>query len=115
MRIKELRNERNMTQSEVAEAIHTSQRNIGRWENNEVLPTSEFIIRLADFFQVTTDYLLGRSDDFGNIAIEKNAPQLTAEEQLIINQYRTLPEKLKQLVRQQLDTFASPNEITTKN
>ncbi len=67
MRLKELREERNLTQNDVAVAIQTSQRNIGRWENHSNEPSSSFVIKLADFFQVSTDYLLGRTDDFGNL------------------------------------------------
>ena len=62
MRLKELRQERELSQWDVAKGIKTGQSNIGRWEREEVLPTSDFIIKLADFFQVSTDYLLGRSE-----------------------------------------------------
>lgn len=65
MRIKELRLERNLTQSEVAKAIGTSQRNIGRWENGENEPAAVYVKALAEFFGVRADYLLGLEDDFG--------------------------------------------------
>ena len=69
-RIKELRLEKELTQSELANAIHTSQRNVGRWENGENEPTASFLIALADFFKVSIDYLLYREDEFGNIIIK---------------------------------------------
>ena len=53
MRIKELRQERGLTQAEVANAIKTSQRNIGRWENGENEPTASFIFLLAEIFSCT--------------------------------------------------------------
>lgn len=62
-RIKELRLESGLTQSQVAKAINTSQRNIGRWENGENEPTASFLVALADFFNVSIDYLLCRKDD----------------------------------------------------
>ena len=43
-RIKELRLEKELTQSDLAKAISTSQRNIGRWENGENEPTASFLI-----------------------------------------------------------------------
>ena len=63
-RLKELRQEKNLTQADVANAIGTSQRNIGRWENNENEPGASFVIKLANFFEVSSDYLLEITDDF---------------------------------------------------
>ena len=44
---------------DVAKAIGTSQRNIGRWENSENEPAAIYVKSLAEFFGVSTDYLLG--------------------------------------------------------
>ena len=65
MRLKELRLEKNLTQTELAKAINTSQRNIGRWENGLNEPTSSFVMQLATYLEVSADYLLGLEDDFG--------------------------------------------------
>lgn len=92
MRIKELREEKNLTQNEVAQAIHTSQKNISRWENGENEPTSNFIIRLADFFQCSTDYLLERSDDFGNVTILSDYP-VSPKEQALLKDFRALSDQ----------------------
>lgn len=92
MRIKELREERNLTQNEVANALNTSQRNIGRWETKSNEPTASFIIALANYFQCSTDYLLGRSDELGNITVKKDSsPGLTPEEELLLANFRSLP------------------------
>ena len=69
MRIKELREEKNISQLVLAEKIGTSQRNIGRWENGENEPSYSQLIKLADFFNVTLDYLVSREDDFGNVTV----------------------------------------------
>lgn len=79
MRIKELREEKKLTQVEVAKSINTSQRNIGRWEKEEVQPSAEYIVKLADFFGVSADYLLERSDDFGNVNVQISTPSLSYE------------------------------------
>lgn len=91
MRLKELREERHLTQNDIAKEIKTSQTNIGRWEKELNEPAASFLIRLADFFQCSTDYLLGREDDFGNITIqtEKPAP-LPQDEQKLLDTYRQL-------------------------
>ena len=91
MRLKELREERNLTQSDVAVAVGTSQKNISRWENESNEPTASFLIMLANYFQCSIDFLLERSDDFGNITIhtEKPAP-LPQDEQNLLDVYRKL-------------------------
>lgn len=91
MRLKELREERHLTQNDIAKEIKTSQTNIGRWEKELNEPAASFLIRLADFFQCSIDYLLGREDDLGNITIhtEKPAP-LPQDEQNLLDVYRKL-------------------------
>ena len=95
MRIKELREEKNLSQWEVAKGINSSQRNIGRWENEEVQPLAEYVVKLADFFGVSTDYLLGRSDDFGNVTVNGSAPELSDEEREILALFRKMTHSQK--------------------
>lgn len=59
-RIKELREEKGLSQRQLAAEIKASQANISRWENGTQDPSTEWLIALADFFNGTTDYLLGR-------------------------------------------------------
>jgi len=61
-RVKTLRKERSMTQRQVANALGITERSYQRYEaeNN---PNNETLIKLADYFDVSTDYLLGRSDN----------------------------------------------------
>ena len=91
MRLYELRKERNLTQDDIANAIKTTRTNIGRWEKNLNEPSASFVVLLANFFEVSTDYLLGREDDFGNINIQKNSSELTSEEKELLENYRSLP------------------------
>ena len=91
IRLKELRQEVQITQKQLAEKLGTSQQVIGYYENGINQPAPDTLIQLADFFQCSIDYLLGRSDDFGNISIQTDGPQLTAEEQQLLNDFRTLP------------------------
>ena len=58
--IKELRIERNFSQQKLAEAIGVSQKAIDYWERGVNEPKASYIVRLADFFEVTCDYILGR-------------------------------------------------------
>jgi len=62
-RLRELRKTRNLTQARLAQEIGVSQRVISDFENGTGLPSFHVLIRLADFFDVSLDYLVGRSDD----------------------------------------------------
>ena len=62
-RLKELRKAKKVTQKMIAESINMSERNYQSLEYGKIKPSYDTIISLADFFDVSTDYLLGRSDD----------------------------------------------------
>lgn len=64
-RLKELRLERGLSQQQLAKQIETTQSNIGRWENGINEPTSSQLIKLANYFGCTIDFLVGIEDDFG--------------------------------------------------
>ena len=62
-RLKELRNdEKGLTQKKLAEIIHTTDDCIFFWEKGRSEPSIDDIIALANYFDVSIDYLLGRSD-----------------------------------------------------
>ena len=61
-RLKELRLERTLSQSQLAKAIGISQSAIAYWETAQRTPNAQAIIILARYFNVTTDYLLGEQD-----------------------------------------------------
>lgn len=69
-RLKELRNKNGITQSDLAKFLNVSQGTIGNWESGNRTPDLEMIIKIALYFNVSTDYLLGKSDSihfFNNI------------------------------------------------
>lgn len=57
-RIYQLREEREMTQTELAKRIGKSKQSVSNWENNNILPSIDMLIRLSEIFQVSCDYLL---------------------------------------------------------
>lgn len=59
-RLKKLRTEKHLSQKELAEKLEMSQQAIAKWENNQTTPNPEMLVRIADFFDVSADYLLGR-------------------------------------------------------
>lgn len=62
-RIAELRTERGLSQRELAHLTEIKQANISRWENGVTVPNVLDCWKLADFFGVTVDYLIGKSND----------------------------------------------------
>ncbi len=62
-RIKELRKKRNITQIRLSIATEVSQETISAYENDKAEPKMEKLVRIADFLNTTTDYLLERTDD----------------------------------------------------
>ena len=61
-KIKELRTEKKMSQQALAKSIGVSQKAIDYWERGVNEPKASYIIKLADFFEVTADYLLCRKE-----------------------------------------------------
>lgn len=61
VRIKSLRKKENLTQKQLAKKIGVSQRMIGYYESEERFPPHDVLTKLADFFSISTDYLLGRA------------------------------------------------------
>ncbi len=61
-RLLDLRKSVNMKQDEMAEELELSYRSYRRYESGETEPTLSALIRIADYFKVTLDYLAGRSE-----------------------------------------------------
>ena len=62
MRLKKLREQKKLNQTELANLLEVSNGSISKWERGDRQPDYETLERIADIFNVTIDYLLGRSD-----------------------------------------------------
>lgn len=60
-RITMLREEKNMSRKDVAKALNISYSSMAKYETDDRFPVQETLKAIADFFQVSTDYLLGRT------------------------------------------------------
>jgi len=63
IRIKELREEKEISQVELAKAVLSDQSAISKYERGELEPNLDTIKKLCKFFNVTSDYLLGIEND----------------------------------------------------
>lgn len=63
-RLKELRKKQGITQEQLAQILGLERSTIGKYEGKkEVIPSAEVLNDIADYFEVSIDYLLGRTDD----------------------------------------------------
>lgn len=58
-RLKELRMAQNLNQVELGKILGVSKQCISNWENNNIQPSIDMLVKIAEYFGVTTDYLLG--------------------------------------------------------
>lgn len=63
MRLKELRKEKGISQLKLAMDLSTNQNTISRYETGEREADYEMLIKIADYFNVSVDYLLGRTEN----------------------------------------------------
>lgn len=98
-RLKELRTEKHVTQKEVASTLGLSITCYAGYEQGYRFPDLDILAKIADYFSVSTDYLLGREDDFGqnigNLDLSEN-------ERLLLLRFRRLSEERQLTV---LDTI----------
>lgn len=88
IRLFELRTERELSQRNIAKIMNVSQGTYNNWENSNTQPSIEQLIALADFFEVSVDYLIGHSNNF-----ETNKNNLTDRQREILKlTYNAEPE-----------------------
>lgn len=59
--LSELRKQNNLSQQDLADALHTTQRRISYLESGNVEPDLAMLLALSDYFDVSIDYLIGKS------------------------------------------------------
>ncbi len=99
-KLSSLRKESGLSQYALADKIGLCQKSIDCWEKGKTEPKASSLIALADYFGVTTDYLLGGEDDFGNVNVNSD---LDEDEKLIIGIYR----KSGNAEKKQISDFAT--------
>ncbi len=84
IKIRELRASYNMSQVELAKALGVSKQCVSNWENDNIQPSIEMLVKLANFFHVKTDYLLGL-DEKDYLYVSGLTAEQRSHVQLIIN------------------------------
>ncbi len=112
-RLKELRKERSVTQQSLANSAQISRSIISEYESGLVEPTLTMLKKLADFFNVSTDYLLGRTDELGGV-IAPSPIVYSSDEQELLNCYRSLSEKYKDVALVTMRGLAGNNQSSAR-
>ena len=113
-RIRKLRESRNMTQTELSEILGMkTYTTVSKWEKNENFPKGKDLKKLAEIFNVTSDYLLGLSDTkLGKITTQNEHPEILT----IYNQLEEpKQEKVLSYAKDQLEEQESSNIISIFN
>ena len=97
-RIKELRNAKGINQQELAKILNVQRPAISKYENGEISLTDDTMRTLADYFGVTTDYLLGCTDDVTPPGEKKGSldEQLSGIEFALFGEIRELDDEDKE-------------------
>ncbi len=91
-RIKDLRLTRGWNQVELAKKLNVTKQTVSNWENDNIQPSIEMLVRLSRLFGVTTDYLLGL-DEIPRLNAEGLSHEVIGHISLLIEDFRKSSEK----------------------
>lgn len=106
VRLKMLRREKGITQKKLAEIVGTTQQSINKYENHNIEPDISTLITMADYFNISVDYLIGHSES-------RQTEELTERQQLYIDEtallegYCKLNDKEKESIRLIIENYNS--------
>lgn len=95
-RIRDLRKQKRMSQTELAKSAGVSQTTVTAWETGKAEPSSSAVAKLADIFNVTTDYLLGRPD---KQETKKDDVELSDDDVIMTWRGKPLSDEDRELIR----------------
>ena len=91
--IRRLRLARGITQTRLADCLGVSKQSVSNWENSNIQPSVELLEKLADFFSVSTDTLLGRESG-AQISVSGLTDQQAAHIRQLVHDLRDAKKKL---------------------
>lgn len=103
LKIKELREQNRISQNELAKQLNLTNKNICSYETGVANPKIETLIDMANFFNCSIDYLVGRESEDGIIVVSGN--ELSKDEEHLLDITRQLPPKEKDMVYRLAETL----------
>lgn len=116
-KLKALRLNADLTQSELAKEVELPQSCISLWEKGSREPNLIGIKKLAEFFNVTTDYLLDLTNEQKNETEKVESIGITQDEQYLLDLYRSMDAEHKEMTVTTAELYKrnSATEHTRKN
>lgn len=96
-RLAQLRDEKGLSQAQVGKIVNAAQNTVSQWEKGTRGISSEMLIRLANFYKVSIDYLLGLTENRTGTQANTHT-HITSDEIELIKKYRSLDEDGKKSV-----------------
>ena len=102
--LKRLREKSGTTQRQLAEAIGVSQQSVNKYENHNIEPDIETLIKIADYFSTSVGCIVGHGRDCIN-DLDHDTRELSAAETELIRRYRLLSVKQRKCVEVLIDSY----------
>lgn len=107
-RLKDLREEAKISQSYLAKQLYVSQQTVAKWELNKTTPNPDMLIKIADYFDVTVDYLIGRNEFSIDSSREVLLP---SDNKKVLNYYNRLNQEDKEwIIGKMIDAYRQYNK-----
>ena len=104
--LKRLRIETGVSQKSLAEAIGVSQQSINKYENHKIEPDIETLIRIADYFKTSVDYLVGHTH-FREPMTLTSANQWSEKQLSLISAYQMLNKREQESIDLILENYTN--------
>ena len=102
--LKRLREVSGTTQRQLAEAIGVSQQSVNKYENHNIEPDIETLIRIADYFNTSVDCVIGHGKERIS-GSDSDTLELSAAERELIRRYRLLDPKQRKCIETVIDSY----------
>ena len=102
--LKKLRQESGISQQGLADVILVSQQSVNKYENKDVEPDVTTLIKIAEYFDVSLDYLVGRTE-IREMADRDRMSDLSSDEAKAVREYRKLTDKQKKCIIELLESY----------
>ena len=110
-KIKELREEKGKSQYAISEELNVARYTYANWEQGRAEPSIADLEKLANYFNCSIDYLIGREDDFGII---QNQTELPYREQKLLSFFSELDDDEKDKIIEDCEYFANKHTKVQK-
>lgn len=113
-RVKELRKERRLRQEELAGRINISQQTVSRIENGDNALAADILMSLANYFDVSIDYILYRSDSRRGVESQIEFNEILERNYNLCRRYEHLNRKNQELIFHLTEELESGQQLREK-